>query len=145
MVNTILVPIDTSKYSFKAAKFAVRLAKGIDANIILIHVVEIHPYFSVPEYLMVPNDKALRKISKDVERWFARIENIAEKQNVNVKHEILLHSTSVIESIVAYAKRKKVNLIVMGTKGIGGFRRLLVGSVAQGVSQHAPCSVLIVR
>ena len=145
MTMNILVPIDTSDYSLKAAKFAVKLAKGIGANMTLIHVVEIHPYFSVPEYLMAEDDRALKKISKSVEGWFARIEKIAKKQDVEIRHEILLHSTSVVESIVLYAKRRKIDLIIMGTKGTSGFKRLLVGSVAQGVSQHAHCSVLIVR
>jgi nucleotide-binding universal stress UspA family protein len=145
MVKSILVPINASDYSFKAAKLAINLAKGLGARIILIHVVEIHPYFTIPEYLMAQDDRSLKRVKKRINDWFARIERIAKKEKVTINHETLLQSTSVVESIVVYARRRKVELIVMGTKGASGFKRLLLGSVAQGVSQHAPCSVLIVR
>ncbi len=145
MIKNILVPIDASNYSIKAAKFAVQLAKGLNAGITLIHVVEIHPYFSVPHYLITEDERALKRIRKSIESWFTKIERITKKEKVKTKHEILLQSTSVVESIVQYAKRKNVGLIVMGTKGRTGFRGLLVGSVAQGVSHHAHCSVVIVR
>ena len=49
------------------------------------------------------------------------------------------------EVILNYAKEKGVDLIVMGTRGLGGFKKLLLGSVSNGVVSHAPCSVLIVR
>ena len=62
-----------------------------------------------------------------------------------VKHEVLLRSKSVIESIVSYADKNKVDLIVIGTKGLTGFKKLLLGSVARGVIDHGHCPVLLVR
>ncbi|MEM2760254.1 MAG: universal stress protein [Nitrososphaerales archaeon] len=125
MVRNILVPVDSSKHSLKAAKLAIRLAKGLGAKITLIHVVEIHPYFSVPEYLIAKDEMALMKIRELVEGWLAKIERTANKENVNVRHEILIHSTSVVESIVTYSKRKQIDLIVMGTRGTSGLRGCL--------------------
>ena len=52
---------------------------------------------------------------------------------------------SVIRSIIDYANSKDVDLIVIGTRGRTGLKRLLMGSVANGVIQHAHCSVLLVR
>lgn len=145
MVKTILVPVDDSKYSFKAAQFAIGLAKGLRAKILLIHVVEIYPYFAVPEYLMQEDDPGLKRIRKRVESIFKKIEGIAKKQKVPIQTDILLRSRSPAESIITYAKRKRVDLIVMGTKGSTGFKKILIGSVAQKVSEHAHCSVLIAR
>jgi nucleotide-binding universal stress UspA family protein len=145
MVRNILVPVDMSRYSLKAARTAIQLAAALHARITIIHVVEIHPHFAVPEYLMSKDDRVLKEIRRDVERWLTKIEKMAKSQNVTMKYEILLRSTSVVESIVQYAKRKKMNIIVIGTRGRTGFERLLLGSVAHGVSQHAPCSVMIVR
>lgn len=146
VVRNILVPIDASECSFAAAKYAINLAKISGANMALIHVVERHPYYSLPYYLTAGADRALEKeIKKTAERWFEKIEEIAKKQNVDVSHDVLLRRRSVIGSIVLYAVDNKIDLIVMGTKGTTGLKRLLIGSVAKGVIEHARCPVLLVR
>lgn len=146
MIKKILVPIDASDCSFAAANYAIGLAKMSDASIVLIHVVERHPYYSLPYYLTAGADQVLEKdIKKAAESWFAKIKEIAKEQNVNIKHDIMFGSRSVIESIVSYAEESKVDLIVMGTKGATGFKKLLMGSVARGVIDHARYPVLLVR
>jgi nucleotide-binding universal stress UspA family protein len=67
-------------------------------------------------------------------------ENITE-----LKTEIITNVKSVIESIIDYATSKDIDLIVIGTRGRTGLKRFLTGSVANGVVQHAHCSVLLVR
>ena len=52
---------------------------------------------------------------------------------------------SIIELIVDYAANKDTDLIVIGTRGRTGLKRLIIGSVASGVVQHAHCPVLLVR
>jgi nucleotide-binding universal stress UspA family protein len=52
---------------------------------------------------------------------------------------------SIIESIIDYAANKDIDLIVIGTRGKTGLKRLIMGSVASGVVQHAHCPVLLVR
>jgi len=52
---------------------------------------------------------------------------------------------SVIESILDYATSKEIDLIVVGTKGRTGLKRLLMGSIANGIVQHAQCPVLLVK
>lgn len=146
MIKKILVPIDASECSFAAANYAIGVAKTSNASIILIHIVERHPYHSLPYYLTAGADRALEKeIKKVAEGWFAKIGESAKKENVSVRHYILFRSRSVIESIVSYAKNNNVDMIVMGTKGATGLKRLLMGSVAKGVIEHAHCPVLLVR
>ena len=57
----------------------------------------------------------------------------------------VLTSTSAADSIVAYARDSRVDLIVVGTHGRGGVARLFMGSVAERVVRSAPCPVLTVR
>lgn len=146
MIKRILVPIDASKCSFAAADYAIGLAKVHNAAINLIHVVETHPYYSLPYYLASGADKAVeRDIEKTVEGWFAKIGEKARKENVTVRHDIIFRSKAVIESIISYADQNNVDLIVIGTRGLTTFKRLLVGSVARGVIDHAHCPVLLVK
>jgi nucleotide-binding universal stress UspA family protein len=52
---------------------------------------------------------------------------------------------SVVSDIVGYAKVNNVDLIVIGSRGMAGFKKLLIGSVASGVLTYAHCPVLIVK
>ena len=52
---------------------------------------------------------------------------------------------SVVEAIVNDAESRNVDLIVIGTRGLSGFTKLLIGSVSSGVVSHAHCSVFLVR
>ena len=69
----------------------------------------------------------------------------AEKDGVKVRGEIVENVSSVVESIVDYAEEWKVDMIVVGTRGLTGFKKLLLGSVSTALVSHAPCSVLVVR
>ena len=64
---------------------------------------------------------------------------------LDIKTEIFIDVKSIIESIIDYAARKNIDLVVIGTRGRTGIKRFFTGSVANGVVQHAHCSVLLVR
>jgi nucleotide-binding universal stress UspA family protein len=70
--------------------------------------------------------------------------NRAARNGVKAKGEVI-EGISVVEAIVTYASSEKFDVIVIGTRGNTGFRRLLVGSVSSGVLNHAHCPVLLVR
>jgi nucleotide-binding universal stress UspA family protein len=69
----------------------------------------------------------------------------AEDAGVKVKGEIVENARSAVQAITEYASNSKIDLIVIGTRGLTGFRKLLLGSVSNGVVSQAPCSVLVVR
>jgi len=51
----------------------------------------------------------------------------------------------VVETIINHAAKEHVDLIIVGTRGLGGFKKMLIGSVSSGVISHANCPVLVVR
>jgi len=53
--------------------------------------------------------------------------------------------SSVVDAIVQFAEKEKVELIVVGTRGLSGLKKLILGSVSSGVVSQAPCSVLVVK
>lgn len=70
----------------------------------------------------------------------------AKAQGISkVRGELLRAPKSIVEGKILAASRNKIDLIVIGTRGLGGFKKLLLGSVSSGVITHAPCNVLVVR
>jgi nucleotide-binding universal stress UspA family protein len=144
----ILVAVDGSKSASKAAKTAVKLAKRNAANLIVVSVVQ------RPSYLFAPVSGGVTPMAfgdyygyakKDAEKWVNEVVALAEGRGIGVRGLVLKGSHSVVQSITDYAKAEDVDLIVLGTRGLGGFDRLLLGSVSNGVVTHAHCSVLVVR
>ena len=72
------------------------------------------------------------------------LESLAEKNNISIKSKILT-SGSAVNNIVTFAKSQKHDLVVIGSHGRTGFDKLLLGSVANGVSHKTKCPILIVR
>src|SRR5881397_2358658 len=69
----------------------------------------------------------------------------AKKVGTNVKTELPEGVSSVVETIISHAAKEHVDLIIVGTRGLGGFKKMLIGSVSSGVISHANCPVLVVR
>ena len=91
-------------------------------------------------------DKSHADIKDKVEYWFDKVRQLAKNAGLpDVKTDALVDVKSVSESILKYSVNEDIDLIVIGTKGRTGLRRILMGSVANGVIQHAHCPVLLVR
>jgi nucleotide-binding universal stress UspA family protein len=83
--------------------------------------------------------------NEKVQSWFERVTIMATNEGIaDLKTETFTYVKSIIGSIIDYAANKYVDLIVIGTKGRTGLKRFLMGSVANGVVQHAHCPVLLV-
>ena len=146
-IKNILVPIDGSEYSLHAAKYATRIARNEKAEVFCIHVVTPRiPYGYATPAASSTKSRYYDDIKNKVESWFDNVRNIAKDEGIfDIKTEIFIDVKSIIESIIEYATRKNIDLIVIGTRGRTGLKRFFMGSVANGVVQHAHCSVLLVR
>ena len=150
-IQKILVAVDGSVTSNKAAAYAIHLAKLGNADLVFIHVIEdikmggvIGARAKYGDIKLVEGYNRARKES--ALQWMRPLEEQAKDEKVKAENEILYDTgKSVTGVIVDYAQKNKVDLIVVGTRGLSKFRRLLVGSVASGVSNHAHCPVLVVR
>ena len=81
-----------------------------------------------------------------VQSWFEKVRGMARNEGISEpKTQTFSGVRSIIESIIDYASNNDVDLIVIGTRGRTGLKRLVMGSVANGVVQHAHCPVLVVR
>jgi nucleotide-binding universal stress UspA family protein len=143
-IRNILVPIDGSECSLNAAKYAIKLAKDENARLFCIHVIGSVPYgyTSSPPAI----DQYFKDLEEKAQSWFKKVRDMARNEDIaELNTETFTDVKSIIGSIIDYATDKDIDLIVIGTRGRTGLKRFLTGSVANGVVQHAHCSVLLVR
>lgn len=133
-LKRILVPVDGSENSKRAFDFATRIAHQTSSQLIVLNVIDGRAYDRAPSEAM---EEAKQLIRMHVSE--------AKKSGIMARGEAIRPGASIVRQIVEYAKQKRVDLIVMGTRGLGGFRKLLLGSVSGGVVSHAHCAVTVVR
>jgi nucleotide-binding universal stress UspA family protein len=138
-LKTILVPVDFSECSRKAYHYAISFAKQFNAEIILLHIVEIVPP-GITAYDPVRLEADAREAAtKEMAEW--RRETQAEE----FTKAVLRSGASVAQDIIRAAEDANVDLIVIGNHGHAGLSRFLLGSTAERVVRHAPCPVFVVR
>jgi nucleotide-binding universal stress UspA family protein len=143
-LEKIIVPLDGSDWSFRAAKYAIKIAKMANAEIIFMHAV-VNPPYGDPRSAGIMITAYIKEAEELAELWYEKAGNMASNAGVKFMAETILDVASAADSIVNYAESKKADLIVIGTKGRTGLKRLLLGSVASGVVTHARCPVLVTR
>jgi nucleotide-binding universal stress UspA family protein len=133
-IKKILTAIDGSKHADKALEFAIQLAKHYNANLALLHVEE---------------DKLVRIGGPQVVDCLGTVGECilkdAQKKVQDISFNKVLEYGSPAEIIIKVAKKGKVDIIVVGSRGLSSIRRYLLGSVSDDVSMHARNSVLIVK
>ena len=67
------------------------------------------------------------------------------KRDIELVTEVIIAEESIVSEIIEFAEREKVDLIIMGTRGRTGFKKILLGSVASGVVTYSHCPVLVIR
>jgi nucleotide-binding universal stress UspA family protein len=143
--SKILLAIDGSESSRDAAHYAIELANCNSAELIAITV--LHKSLSSYGLAPAPNDTELDKEKRALKakEWFEKVTHEAESNHINFRTELVDTQLSIESAIVEYAEEEKADLIVMGTRGLSGFKRLLLGSVALGVATYSTCPVLIIK
>ena len=155
--SKILVGIDGSQPSMDAAEYALAMAKKDNAELIAIHVLSAKSgyehtpqplLFGLPATPSSVND-IIQTSKEEAQRWLEKVKQQQlddENIEVRLKTEVILASTPIVAAeLVDYAQEENVDLIVVGTKGRSGFKRLLLGSTASGVVTYAHCPVMIVK
>jgi nucleotide-binding universal stress UspA family protein len=147
-LKKVLVATDGSKNAERAIDAAGQVAKQFSSELIVLSVVmELVPPVYSPIGVDVPTvdySAYLNRAESDAKKI---AEDAAKKlgSSINTRIVVLRSVTSVAEAILEEASNENVNLIVVGTRGLGGFRKLLLGSVSSAVVEHSPCSVLVIR
>ena len=141
-IKTLLVPVDFSNCSWEGLLYAIAFAKEFRAKIILVHATYLGYVYSsegTAIYDIPGLQKAARKTAERKMRELVRSVNFGA-----VKFATAFTDGSPVIDICAFAKDHGVDLIITSTHGFTGFTHVLIGSIAEQVVRHAPCSVLVV-
>lgn len=145
--NRILVPVDGSATSKAGLREAIALAKGQGASLQLVHVADQH-YIALMG--MESSASGMSQMMEGVKRAGRGIlksaQAMADKAGVKASSVLLETLTGpAADLIVKQAKKSGADLIVLGTHGRRGVRRLLMGSDAEQVVRNSPVPVMLVR
>lgn len=144
-LKKVLVPVDFSKDSLRAAEYARSFSKPFDAQLLLLHVIE-PIYYASPADMYAASPNLALLIEEQRKAAQAQLQQLADKlSREGAKVQTLLKSGSPAQVIADTAKRVKADLIIMATHGRTGLAHVLLGSVAERVIRLAPCPVLTVR
>ena len=147
----ILVGIDGSDKSVEAADYSLSIAKNTNAQLIILNVLETEPwYYGKNAYEWASPDELNKVYEKEKAKIQKILDNIQEKAKtvgIESKTKILMipRTEDTVKPILKYAEDEEIDLIVVGTRGRTGIKKMLLGSVASGVVTYAHCPVIVVK
>ena len=149
-IRKILLAVDGSKPSLDAADKAIYLSEKNGADLFVIHVIPSDiKYGNIEDNTKIQLTGPLKQIwNMSLEKGQKYIDEVKERtveKTVKVQAEILVAVNSVEKEIVEYAEKQDVDLIVIGTRGMSGLKRILLGSTSSGVVTYAHCPILVVK
>jgi nucleotide-binding universal stress UspA family protein len=139
--NKILVGLDGSAGSARALDWAIELARALHAEIVAVHVAE----------LLTPSALGLGLAPIDLpDNWAEdlrqRFENdwTAPLQTAGLHYQTVFETGAPAPTLIAIARAQHPDLIVTGSRGLGGFGELLLGSVSHQLVMHAQIPVVVI-
>ncbi|MEE9594783.1 MAG: universal stress protein [Candidatus Hydrothermarchaeales archaeon] len=138
MIERILLPTDGSAFSERAADYAIGMADKFKSTVVAVHVVEM----SAPKQLDIASLD--REAARRAETCFKSIREKAEDGDTEVETKVLI-SRSIGEAILEELEEGNYDLVVMGTHGLSGVKKLLLGSVSEAVVHHTTKPVLLIK
>lgn len=144
MSGRVIVGVDGSETARKAVRWAAREAKLRGMKLELVSAWQIPTYSYVSGYgFPAISEEMMKSLTARAEDHLAEALDEARAEAREVQIETIAVEGQPAKVLVEVAKG--ADLLVVGSRGLGGFRELLLGSVSQQCAQHATCPVVIVR
>jgi nucleotide-binding universal stress UspA family protein len=140
IISKILVAIDGSDASMDAADYTIPISKEYNAELYALHVIRADVDLFGPH----ETSEFMTRMRNEGEKYLNKVKLNANEKNIQIKTEII-SSINIAGGIVDYAEENNIDLIVIGTRGSSGFKKLLLGSVASHVVTYAHCPVMVVK
>ena len=126
------------------------MKKKVGAELIALYVVSPDTRYHYLEDTLTPKlpsafKEVLMLAMQSGEKHVNNVRQLAKQKNVKVKTDVVVGISSIVKEIVEYAHKNKIDMIVIGSRGLSGFKKMLLGSVASGVVTYSDCPVLVAK
>jgi nucleotide-binding universal stress UspA family protein len=140
MFERILVAVDGSKHSDAAFDVAANMAQKYGSQLYVLHVFQ--GGIGTTTFVSPGVEDELRSVGQDILASYER--KLKEREDLR-NARVLLQQGDAAQRIMETANTEECGLIVIGSRGRGSFKELLLGSISHKVTNHASCPVLVVR
>jgi nucleotide-binding universal stress UspA family protein len=141
-----MVAIDGSEHSLKAAEYVLEIAKSFGAQLYAVTVTYVPESYHLKQEDVLSQSKEIHDNSmEDAKTWLEKFNQKSKEDNIQLKTELISSHRPVDYVILEYAEKNNIDLIVVGTRGRSGFKKLLLGSIASSVVTYAHCPVMVVK
>lgn len=143
MYDKILIATDGSEYAHRAAKHAIWVANASNADLIILHVVELH---KLPKIDVQEDEVKIKDILfEEGNAIFEDLSELLDESTGDIEVSYMIKEGSPANVILQTIEENDVDLVVMGTSGKTDFDIILIGSVAEKVLRNAECAVTIIH
>jgi len=141
MFTKILVPVDGSDNSYRALEAALVLSEKLGSNISVVNVMEQVPITHIESEKLL--SELLEAYKKENQEILSKCSDIASQKGIAIKTVLLQGNPAPV--ILDYSKKENFDLVIMGSRGMGKFKELILGSVSSKIVHHSPCAIMIIR
>lgn len=145
-MKNILLPTDFSENAYSAIQYALKLFESIDCNFYLLHTFTPAAYHSGKAFKNFNSVQLVNAKRESVEEDLRLLKQRIQKEKINPRHTI--HSIAafnlLVDEIRKQLREKKIDLIIMGTKGATGAKEIFIGTNTMYTIKKAKCPVIAV-
>ena len=141
MFSKILVPVDGSDISYRALDSALFLSERLGSKITAIHVIEkVRTVYIQSQKIL---DQILETHKNESQKILDECSSIATKKGIAINTTLLEGNPA--STILEFSQMEKYEVIIIGSRGMGHFKELILGSVSSKILHHSLCPVLLIR
>lgn len=141
-LRKILVPVDFSKCSLAGVRYAARLARSTGARLRLIHVVFPYSQFFGIDRVGANSTPIIKAATETAQQELIKLKRMKFLRGIDCESEVRVGPT--VEVISGESGRPEIDLLVTSTHGRTGFKRAVIGSIAENVVRYSECPVITV-
>ena len=135
------MPVDGSDNSYRALDAALLLSEKLGSHITVIHVMEQVPITHIGSEKQI--NEFLEAYKKENQEILSKCSEIATQKGFTINTFLLEGNPA--SAILDFSKKEKFDLLIMGRRGLGKFKELILGSISSKIVHHSPSAVLLIR